>query len=47
MRELIDTPLAHGSDVSPTKLAGYGLPVLQLAAADPLWAELTEYLTQP
>lgn len=46
VRELIETPLSHGSDVSPTKLAGYGLPVLQLGQTDPLWVKLTEYLTR-
>ena len=39
-------PLSHGRDVSPTKLAGYGLPVLQLGQTDPLWVKLTEYLTR-
>ena len=44
VRELIETPLAHGSDVSPTKLAGYGLPVVQLTPNDSLWIKLSEYL---
>lgn len=46
VRELIDTPLSHGGDVSPSQLAGYGLPVTQLAATDPLWPKLSEYLTR-
>ena len=46
IRELIETPLSHGSDVSPARLAGYGLPNIHLDGANPLWPKLTEYFTR-
>ncbi len=46
LQELIETSLAHGKDVSPAQLAGYGFPVLNLALDDPLWSKLSEYYTR-
>lgn len=46
LQELIETSLAHGKDVSPAQLAGYGFPVIQLALDDPLWSKLSEYYTR-
>jgi hypothetical protein len=43
VRDLIDTPLSHGSDVSPSKLMSYGVPVIELALGDPVWQKLDEY----
>jgi hypothetical protein len=46
VRELIETPLSHGSDVSPSKLASYGVPVIELPGGDPLCVKLDEYLAR-
>ncbi len=43
IRELIETPLSHGTDVSPARLAQFGLPVLELPPADNLWTKIDEY----
>lgn len=43
VRDLIDTPLSHGSDVSPAKLSSYGVPVVDLPLGDPVWQKLDEY----
>jgi len=43
VKDLIDTPLSHGSDVSPSKLASYGIPVVDLSSNDPLWQKIDEY----
>jgi Serine dehydrogenase proteinase len=43
VRDLIDTPLSHGSDVSPSKLASYGVPVVDLEPGDAIWQKLDEY----
>jgi hypothetical protein len=46
VRDLIDTPLSHGTDVSPKVLEGYGLPVIHLDPTEDAWTKLFEYQTR-
>lgn len=46
VRDLIDSPLSHSTDVSPAKLASYGVPIIQLQRDDPTWAKISEYHTR-
>ena len=44
--DLVETPLSHGVDVSPSQLESFGLRIFGLAWDNALWSRISEYYTR-